>query len=58
MKIYFVRNLGQRFKNAKRMSMISKSQDKLKHGLKILSTKRDLNLESVLIKHEWLKFFD
>ncbi len=42
MKIYFVRNLGQRFKNAKRMSMINKSQDKLKHGLKILSTKRDL----------------
>ncbi len=34
MKICFVRNLGQRFKNAKRMSMINKSQDKLKHGLK------------------------
>ncbi len=34
MKIYFARNLGQRFKNAKRMGMISKSQDKLKHGLK------------------------
>lgn len=42
MKIYFARNLGQRFKNAKRMGMISKLQDKLKHGLKILSTKRDL----------------
>ncbi|GAA8733070.1 hypothetical protein oki390_13290 [Helicobacter pylori] len=34
MEICFVRNLGKRFKNAKRMSMISKSQDKLKHGLK------------------------
>ncbi|WRD28131.1 hypothetical protein E5K60_04165 [Helicobacter pylori] len=34
MKIYFARNLGQRFKNAKRMGMISKSQDKLKYGLK------------------------
>ncbi len=34
MKIIFVRNLGQRFKNAKRMSMINKLQDKLKHGLK------------------------
>ncbi len=34
MKIYFARNLGQRFKNAKRMGMISKSQNKLKHGLK------------------------
>lgn len=28
MKIYFARNLGQRFKNAKRMGMISKSQIK------------------------------
>ncbi|GAA7413371.1 hypothetical protein ID0983_11910 [Helicobacter pylori] len=34
MKIYFAQNLGQRFKNAKRMIMISKSQNKLKHGLK------------------------
>ncbi len=34
MEIYFARNLGQRFKNAKRMGMISKSQDKLKYGLK------------------------
>ncbi len=39
MKIIFVRNLGQRFKNA----MIgNQPQDKLKHGLKILSTKRAL----------------
>ncbi|GAA7451570.1 hypothetical protein ID1017_13570 [Helicobacter pylori] len=34
MKIYFAQNLGQRFKNAKRMIMISKLQNKLKHGLK------------------------
>lgn len=83
MKICFVRNLGQRFKNAKRMSMINKSQDKLKHGLKKFKNPFNkegfkrviinshwaygceknkpqirLNLESVLIKHEWLKLFD
>lgn len=44
MKICFVRNLGQRFKNAKRMSMINKSQDKLKHGLK--KFKNPFNKES------------
>ncbi len=72
------------FKNAKRMSMISKSQNKLKHGLKKfknpfnkegfkrvvtltliermgvrkISLETRFNLGSVLIKHEWLKFFD
>ncbi len=44
MKIIFVRNLGQRFKNAKRIGMISKSQDKLKHGLK--KFKNPFNKES------------
>lgn len=44
MKIYLARNLGQRFKNAKRMSMINKLQNKLKHGLKYF--KNPFNNES------------
>lgn len=54
MKIYFAWNLRQRFKNAKRMGMISKSQDKLKYGLK--KFKNSFNKEGfkrVIINSHW-----